>query len=341
MARRTRILTPVVVSLAVAFPVLANEVPVAASPGAASRLVEIGDPCPTFNWAAVPGAESYELFVYRIGEEGEESVPVLRQKVKGAVTGWTPSLDRCLERGREYAWSVRAVAKEVPSEWSSPTLFEVAGRPSEMEFERALEVVRSYLESEDEAEADPEFSASDSLESAATPLELLVGRSAAVEGESVPVPAALTNVQLAVEGDVMAEKFGGEGSNLTGVTASAVVEVVPIWVSIQDGTPMPTLQQICNLAKEPGVTTFTKSQPIAVSCDNTQEASEWPMPAGLSETRECATPSVISPINDAICAYSTTNPQGGLRANVPFTNYCDLVAGTTTYDGIVFCLVAN
>jgi len=109
----------------------------------------IGDPCPTFSWGSVEGAKSYELVIYRLREEGEEARPVLRQTFAGSVASWTPSLDRCLERGGQYAWSVRATGGGEASEWSSPTLFEVVSGPSEAEFEVAVAVVRSYLAAQD------------------------------------------------------------------------------------------------------------------------------------------------------------------------------------------------
>jgi hypothetical protein len=39
----------------------AGETPVAVSPGDASKLVLIGDTCPTFSWGGIPEAWSYEL----------------------------------------------------------------------------------------------------------------------------------------------------------------------------------------------------------------------------------------------------------------------------------------
>ena len=114
------------------------DAPVAVSPGDASRLALTGDTCPAFSWGAVSGAEGYELVVYRLTEEGEEAQPVLRQTFTGSASSWTPSLDRCLERGGQYAWSVRAVGREGSPGWSAPNLFEVASGPSEAEFEEAL-----------------------------------------------------------------------------------------------------------------------------------------------------------------------------------------------------------
>lgn len=125
---------------------LAVEQPVAVSPGNASKISLSEDRCPTFSWGIVEGAKSYDLIVYRLGDERDQAEPVLQQGFVGSVNGWTPSLDRCLERGGRYAWSVRAVGRRGESEWSIPSLFRVAVGPSEMEFESAFQVMRSYLE---------------------------------------------------------------------------------------------------------------------------------------------------------------------------------------------------
>ena len=124
--------------------IMAAEVPVTVSPGSSTGS-RIGDPCPTFSWGESDGAKSYELVVYRLGEEGEEAQRVLRRDFPGTVDGWTPSLDQCLERGGEYAWTVRAVGETAASEWSAPSLFEVTSAPSEAEFEAALQIVRQYV----------------------------------------------------------------------------------------------------------------------------------------------------------------------------------------------------
>lgn len=121
----------------------AAEVPVAVSPGSPTGAA-IESRCPTFSWGAVAGARSYELVVYRVGEEGEEPEAVMRQSFPAAVYSWTPSLGRCLERGGRYAWSVRAAGSKGASEWSAPSLFEVASGPSVEELEAALEVVGAY-----------------------------------------------------------------------------------------------------------------------------------------------------------------------------------------------------
>jgi hypothetical protein len=76
------------------------------SPGSPTGEL-IGDVCPTFSWAEVEGAKSYELEVYRLAENSGDERPVLRQSFPGSVDGWTPALEQCLERGERYAWTVR------------------------------------------------------------------------------------------------------------------------------------------------------------------------------------------------------------------------------------------
>jgi hypothetical protein len=106
--------------------------PQAASPGDPSKVVLIGDTCPTFSWGAVKGVTAYELVVYAL-EGGDEAEPLLRQSISGAALSWTPSLDHCLERGGRYAWSVRALVRATAGDWSklrydgSTNLFEIWG----------------------------------------------------------------------------------------------------------------------------------------------------------------------------------------------------------------------
>ena len=83
----------------------ATTVPVTVSPGGAEALAPVESRCPTFSWSATSGAKGYELVVYRIGEHGEPQEAVLKELFQGAVTGWTPSLDQCLQRGERYAWT--------------------------------------------------------------------------------------------------------------------------------------------------------------------------------------------------------------------------------------------
>ena len=68
--------------------------------------------------------------------------PVLKQQIPGSASSWTPPLGSCLERGGEYAWSVRALGVKSRSEWSPPSLFGVAAGPSREELETALALVQ-------------------------------------------------------------------------------------------------------------------------------------------------------------------------------------------------------
>ena len=62
----------------------AAESPVAVSPGSLTGAV-IADACPTFSWGSTPGAGSYELVVYLLGDEGEEAELALRETLAGSV----------------------------------------------------------------------------------------------------------------------------------------------------------------------------------------------------------------------------------------------------------------
>ena len=186
----------------------AAEPPVAVSPGDASRLALTGDTCPAFSWGAVSGAEGYELVVYRLTEEGEEAPPVLRQTFTGTASSWTPSLDRCLERGGRYAWSVRSVGGKEASEWSALSLFEVASGASEAEFDQALALVRQYFVTEGGAE--PEGVAEAEPQSR---------REASSSSFGAPAAGVVGTTQLSVDGGVVATSFTGDGSALTSLNA--------------------------------------------------------------------------------------------------------------------------
>jgi hypothetical protein len=142
---RTLTVNLALVALAVAGATLAAEAPVAVSPGNTSTFALVEGRCPTFSWGAIAGANGYELVAYRLGAEGEEARETLRQRFRGAVTSWTPSLGQCLERGGQYAWSVRAEGSKETTEWSAPSLFEVAAGPSTAELEVELAAVREAL----------------------------------------------------------------------------------------------------------------------------------------------------------------------------------------------------
>ena len=64
----------------------AAEPPVAVSPGRAEMGAVVESRCPTFTWGMVPGAMSYDLLVYQVDEESEDTKPVLRESFPGSVT---------------------------------------------------------------------------------------------------------------------------------------------------------------------------------------------------------------------------------------------------------------
>jgi hypothetical protein len=128
------------------------------SPGELGRLVETEARCPTFSWAVTSGARGSELVVLRLpaaaeADAGVEPTPVLRRAFGEGVGSFTPALGECLERGADYAWTVRALGDEPESAdgdlvpWSEPLLFRISPLPSLAEVEQALEVLRVHRES--------------------------------------------------------------------------------------------------------------------------------------------------------------------------------------------------
>ena len=120
---------------------LGAERPVAVSPGSTGGVSMVETRCPTFSWAGVSGANSYELVVYQAEESAGKNEPVIRIELPGTSSAWTPSLDRCLLRGAWYAWSVRAWRKTKGGAWSEPSVFQVVAGPGRAELAEASETV--------------------------------------------------------------------------------------------------------------------------------------------------------------------------------------------------------
>lgn len=206
--------------------------PVAVSPGDATKVALIRDDCPTFSWGEVDGAKSYDLVVYRLGEQNEHEEPVLLRSFPGSVNGWTPALDQCLERGARYAWSVRAVGRKETSEWSAPNLFAVAPGPSEAEFEVALEIVRQYV-----TEADVEARRG----RGASPLGEVQGTGRAFSGPQVSDPLAAL-APAAGDSDLM---VNGAAVVTTATFAGALCSTFEVrFLDLGDGTVLD-----CNTGK--------------------------------------------------------------------------------------------
>ena len=108
---------------------MAQSTPVAVSPGGTVSPTRIAEMCPTFHWGMVEGATTYELVVLRqarVPEMGAELDVFFQVALPGSAHGWTPSLDRCLQRGEVYAWTVRAISGASVSAWSEASVFEVS-----------------------------------------------------------------------------------------------------------------------------------------------------------------------------------------------------------------------
>lgn len=130
------------------------------SPGVADRFAEIAGRCPTFSWAEVSEAESYELVVYRVPAlaagygptmiEFSDSREVLFERLPRGATGWTPERGRCLEPGASFAWFVRGIRRgddegtAADGGWSTPRYFAISAQPSIAEVEEALGVLQRY-----------------------------------------------------------------------------------------------------------------------------------------------------------------------------------------------------
>jgi subtilisin-like proprotein convertase family protein len=291
----------------------ATEVPVAVSPGDAAKFILSGDICPAFSWGSVKDAESHELVVYRVGVEGEESRPVLRQTLAGSASSWTPSLDLCLARGGRYAWSVRAVGEDNISDWSPPSLFQVASGPSAVEFEEALAVVRQYIEGRHGQEP---------TANGVKPSSSEESRKASSEG---PESAAPATTQLSVEGNVDATSFTGDGSNLAGVATDLELGA---HAGAASAHHEPTVDTTCNGAACDG-TSFanlnasnliagTLAEPRidpAVTRDAeltaALEALDCP-PGHFLAKIDGGTPVCLTPFLEAVAS-----PSGGLAAEIP------------------------
>lgn len=126
--------------LIVAPGLLAAEHPVAVSPGSGGGVSLVESRCPTFSWAGVSAARSYELVVYKADESAGHEEPVVRIELPGTASAWTPSVDRCLVRGGWYAWSVRAWRETTAGDWSEPSVFQVVDRPSRAEPAAPMEI---------------------------------------------------------------------------------------------------------------------------------------------------------------------------------------------------------
>jgi hypothetical protein len=168
------------VLLSTAVTALAQERPAAVSPSGRTSSA-----CPTFSWSANPKDPGYELVAVALTPDGEVAEePVLTMRLPAGVQSWTPSLDRCLEPGKLYAWSVRVHSETASGPWSQPALVEVSPLPSFEELARALATIERFSASKAQRRTDGPPASPEELRGAApstTPVE--------AEGVATPHPS--------------------------------------------------------------------------------------------------------------------------------------------------------
>ena len=111
-----------------------------------------------------------------------------------------------------YAWTVGAMGKKASAAWSEPVLFRVTPGPTEIEFQKALAVVQSYL-----AAQEPPAGPVPEVKRDASP-EPVSDQALLTDG---PMPL-LPTTALSVDGGIEATSFTGDGSSLTGVDADTL-----------------------------------------------------------------------------------------------------------------------
>ena len=215
---------PLVLALLALSPLAAAQAPstlspTAVSPGHVRQPSLIEARCPTFSWGAYPGASGYELAVFAISvgtddlDDLEHDLElILTERIEVAATAWTPSLPRCLALGRQYAWSVRAETAEGSTDWSEPSLFEIAKSPERIELESMLAVLKARLD-ETEPAAGPARPGASSRQT-----KRPTGDARRVSARGLAPPST----QFSVDGNIDAVSYSGDGSALTNVDAQTV-----------------------------------------------------------------------------------------------------------------------
>lgn len=136
------------------------EIPEPVSPGSAHEASVIELRCPTFTWAGIADAETYELAVYRVS--GAEKAVELRimelwsVELPGTASAFTPDLSQCLTEGERYAWAIRARSGGEAGEWSPPLEFAIPAAPGAAEVREAIETLRRFIR---QADSDPTLAA--------------------------------------------------------------------------------------------------------------------------------------------------------------------------------------
>ena len=103
------------------------------SPGTREVGALIGDPCPSFSWGAVAGAQRYELAIFdaqwqdspAYAEQQRQGAQLRQIEIAAPALSWTPAGSDCLEEGGTYLWFVRAQSADGDGQWSEPRYFEI------------------------------------------------------------------------------------------------------------------------------------------------------------------------------------------------------------------------
>ena len=103
------------------------------SPGDSQAGTLIGDPCPSFSWGAVDGAQRYELAIFDAqwddspgyADQQRQGIALRRIEIDAPALSWTPAGSECLDEGGSYLWFVRAETATGEEPWSAPRYFEI------------------------------------------------------------------------------------------------------------------------------------------------------------------------------------------------------------------------
>ena len=120
-------------------PTNAADIPALVSPIAQEGTALVDSCRPTFSWAAVPEAVTYELAVFlwsdKAGDTNYKDLkiqqdPALTATIPAQALSWTPDQENCLIPQEKYIWFLRATMSDGSGEWSEGATFEVDLRNS-------------------------------------------------------------------------------------------------------------------------------------------------------------------------------------------------------------------
>jgi len=207
----------VAIAIVMVFSGTAFSEPMGVSPGGSGT----SPACPTFSWAQVEGAVSYELSAYLSPGLGVLPVedmdaatggPVLAHKIPAPALSWTPSSGQCLAEG-SYIWYVRGVDAEGNGQWSSGTAFEVGEVLTEAVFEkRVADAVEKYLQHQQEsAKINESGVAMYKIVGSRTVMDKMAKDKAGLSSSAATPNAATptTGASVYVDGDVSLANGGG------------------------------------------------------------------------------------------------------------------------------------